>query len=197
MPFPIWNHVADCVVAHIQLTTVMTTDQRQDIWNYIHSLPVRMVMDLFIALGDTLPLHEVFEMDGMEIGSLMSLPSAHTDHIVVILNEMRLILGYDSWLPENSAMTAAATQYLDGMRHTESSVGFLPGVRESICLYFDALCINDDDADSHISTAQVNSGAGGGDDDDDDDTASIASGSTATTIPVNPQHDDLPPLQFC
>jgi len=161
MPQPIWDIAADAVVQNVTHTIVLTEEMEHSLSAYIRDLPVRVVVDLFIVLesvGTTLT--EAVHTTEMDDVDALTVTSAHGDHYTAILNQIRVILGNNSWLPADSAITAYTERYMHEMRQVEAMVGFTRETRENLLNIINMLILDaddeaEDDGDSVASSSST------------------------------------------
>ena len=213
MPYPIWSHAADCVTDMIQRDIILTPAQELAIRSYVSRVPVRCVVDLLMTLStNSLTMGEaILTTNARDLLDAFDRTTAHADHHMAIISRLRDILGQDPWFHERSSCYDYADRYFQYTRDTEEHVGFDPQylslLYTMLTEFSDDESGNDtDDTDSDGSDASTEitviaspaaEGAGAmannyeEEDSEDDDTASIQSGSTATTIPLENDLADL------
>lgn len=169
MPYPIWSHAADCVSDLIQRNTILTEEQDRGIRNYIRGIPVRCVVDLLMTLtnNDYTMGDAIFAEDAMELNAAFVGTTAHADHHMVILNNLRVILGQTPWFPSGSAMSEYAARYFQYTQDTEEHVGF--------------------DPDTHTALYTILTEFSDSDDTDEDDSSTVT---TVLAAPAAPADDD-------
>lgn len=204
MPQPIWSHAADCVTDMIHRDMFLTPEQDLATRSYMIRVPVRCVLDLMMTLNltDRSMADTLLVDDSTEIREAFTGMTAHVDHHLVILNNIRILFGWDSWFPSNSPMVDNAERYFQFTKDIEEHVGFDPDTRSSLYTMLTNFsdseedCDSDDDTDSTITTNTNQPDAGSGDadagsgdadagsGDGDDDGSSVHSASTSTTIGI-------------
>lgn len=157
MPYPIYSKLADAYITILRAERVMSTSTEEEIRTLIRSLPARVTLDLLSHVG--MFIETYMRADSMAAEwRITHCRTPYQDFFLVILNQIRVFLGYESWFPEKSYLMDESIANLTRMYNLEVDNGILPGelanlreLTEDIVARATQVCDNEDDEDDASS----------------------------------------------
>lgn len=126
MSHSIWLHAAERIVYILDREYNITAKQDK-IVDYISHIPIRIIVE-FVSLPPS-RINEYISKNSISTVEecLLEYDFAFHTHFLVILNQLRIIVGLNSWYDEKDPTFLYATEFMNAMFRLEQGAGFAPG----------------------------------------------------------------------
>lgn len=133
MTIPIHNHVANILLDIIEThSDIILLDTQYDrIWNFLRSMPVRLLLDLVSYLG--IQLVHIPHMDKTQAeAEITLLDTPYSHQFLVLLDNIRQHYGLQSWYSQHSQYTTTTLHALQRLREYEINDGITTFERQQL-----------------------------------------------------------------
>lgn len=126
MSHSIWLHAAERIIYILDRDYDISTKQDQII-DYISHTPIRIMVE-FTSLPPS-RISEYLSTNSLSTvdDCLLEYDFAFHTHFLAILNQLRVIVGLNSWYDANDPTIVCAEEFMNAMFRLEQGAGFAPG----------------------------------------------------------------------